>query len=180
MSTESSLLQGNQSKNELYRSASSNKDKPWWKTTFFVREPILFGTWDGVYTSCLLNIFGVVIFLRAGWVVGNAGLGLTLLMVFLSLLPVYISVSSAIGICERSQLREGGVYSLISHVLGQRTGTAVGLVYCIGQACSCSLYVSGIAESISNLAHIENPWAERGLGCGFLSLLLGISPLSLA
>ena len=22
-------------------------DKPWWKANFFVREPVLFGTWDG-------------------------------------------------------------------------------------------------------------------------------------
>lgn len=21
--------------------------KPWWKANFFVREPVLFGTWDG-------------------------------------------------------------------------------------------------------------------------------------
>ena len=33
-----------------------------------------FGTWDGVYVSCLLNIFGVIMFLRLGWVVGQAGI----------------------------------------------------------------------------------------------------------
>ena len=27
-----------------------------------------FGTWDGVFTSCLLNIFGVIMFLRLPWV----------------------------------------------------------------------------------------------------------------
>lgn len=34
---------------------------------------MLFGTWDGVFTSCLINIFGVIVFLRSGWIVGQAG-----------------------------------------------------------------------------------------------------------
>lgn len=43
--------------------------QPWWKIQLFVWEPVLFGTWDGVFTSCLINIFGVVLFLRTGWLV---------------------------------------------------------------------------------------------------------------
>lgn len=34
---------------------------------------MLFGTWDGVFTSCLINIFGVIVFLRSGWIVAEAG-----------------------------------------------------------------------------------------------------------
>ena len=47
----------------------SGGSKPWWKANFFISEPVLFGTWDGVFTSCMINIFGVVIFLRTGWMV---------------------------------------------------------------------------------------------------------------
>ena len=43
--------------------------QPWWKSQLFVWEPVLFGTWDGVFTSCMINIFGVVLFLRTGWLV---------------------------------------------------------------------------------------------------------------
>lgn len=32
-------------------------------------EPVLFGTWDGVFTTCMINIFGVVLFLRTGYLV---------------------------------------------------------------------------------------------------------------
>lgn len=48
-------------------------DVPWWKSNFFISQPVLFGTWDGVFTSCLINIFGVIVFLRSGWIVGEAG-----------------------------------------------------------------------------------------------------------
>ena len=50
-----------------FQSLSSHK--PWYKANFFISEPVLFGTWDGVFTSCLINILGVVIFLRMGWIV---------------------------------------------------------------------------------------------------------------
>ena len=47
----------------------SSESKPWWKANFFISEPVLFGTWDGVFTSCMINIFSVIIFLRTGWMV---------------------------------------------------------------------------------------------------------------
>lgn len=58
--------------NEIF--AEDQSDKPWWRTNFFISQPILFGTWDGVFTSVLINIFGVIVFLRSGWVVAQAGI----------------------------------------------------------------------------------------------------------
>lgn len=57
--------------NELY--AQEYNANPWWKSNFFISQPVLFGTWDGVFTSCLINIFGVIVLLRSGWIVGQAG-----------------------------------------------------------------------------------------------------------
>lgn len=56
-------------------------DTPWWKSQFFVSEPVLFGTLDGVFTSCLINVFGVIVFLRSGWIVGQAGVLNAILMI---------------------------------------------------------------------------------------------------
>jgi len=53
---------------------SLQNKEPWWKTQFFISEPVLFGMWDGVFTSCLINIFGVIVFLRSGWIVAQAGI----------------------------------------------------------------------------------------------------------
>lgn len=53
---------------------SQTQTRPWWKIQLFVWEPVLFGTWDGVFTSCMINIFGVVLFLRTGWLVVSADL----------------------------------------------------------------------------------------------------------
>jgi hypothetical protein len=40
-----------------------------------------FGTFLGVYTPSILTILGLIMYLRFGWVLGNVGLGLTLLIV---------------------------------------------------------------------------------------------------
>lgn len=31
--------------------------------------------WNGVFPTVIVNIFGIVIFLRLGWIVGTAGVG---------------------------------------------------------------------------------------------------------
>lgn len=36
---------------------------------FLFTKPVLFGTWDGVFTTVMVNIFGVIVFLRMGWIV---------------------------------------------------------------------------------------------------------------
>lgn len=66
--------------NEIF--AEDQGDKPWWRTNFFISQPVLFGTWDGVFTSCLINIFGVIVFLRSGWIVAQAGVVNAVLIVF--------------------------------------------------------------------------------------------------
>lgn len=43
---------------------------PWWKfSSLFTKERTLFGAWDGVFTTVMVNIFTVVAFLRTGWIV---------------------------------------------------------------------------------------------------------------
>ena len=43
-----------------------------------------FGTFLGVYTPSVLTILGLVMYLRFGWVLGNVGLGFTMLIVLLA------------------------------------------------------------------------------------------------
>jgi hypothetical protein len=42
--------------------------------TFFAPPGTKFGTWDGVYFTCMSNIIGVILFLRMGYIVGNMGM----------------------------------------------------------------------------------------------------------
>lgn len=48
---------------------------------------------------------------------------------------------SAIGIIERCKVESGGVYFLLSYVLGSRIAAAVGLLYCFGQVIDLHKYL---------------------------------------
>lgn len=155
--------------NELY--AQDFNAKPWWKSNFFISQPVLFGTWDGVFTSCLINIFGVIILLRSGWVVGQAGALHAVLIILSTVCVALVTVLSAVGICERCRVESGGVYFLLSHVLGSRFGGSIGLLYCFGQAVGCALNVLGFGESMAGLVGLETAWAKRGFACLAVVLL---------
>ncbi|XP_029461128.1 solute carrier family 12 member 8 isoform X2 [Rhinatrema bivittatum] len=154
---------------------SQTQTKPWWKIQLFVWEPVLFGTWDGVFTSCMINIFGVVLFLRTGWLVGNTGVLLGMFLVSFVILVALVTVLSGIGVCERCNIGSGGVYSMMSNVLGGQVGGTFGLLYVFGQCVAGAMYITGFAESISDLLNLSNIWAVRGVSLAVLLGLLGIN-----
>ncbi|CAO2631637.1 Solute carrier family 12 member 8 [Lemmus lemmus] len=164
---------------ELFHEAAQQgilaQPQSWWKIQLFMWEPVLFGTWDGVFTSCMINIFGVVLFLRTGWLVGNTGVLLGLLLVSFVILVALITVLSGIGVAEHGGIGSGGVYSMISSVLGRQMGGTVGLLYVFGQCVAGAMYITGFAESISDLLGLGNIWAVRGISVAVLLSLLGIN-----
>ncbi|GBP86819.1 Solute carrier family 12 member 8 [Eumeta japonica] len=155
--------------NEIF--ADIQGDVPWWKSNFFISQPVLFGTWDGVFTSCLINIFGVIVFLRSGWIVGQAGLVNAIFIVIFTVFVALISVLSAVGICERCRIESGGVYFILAHTLGSRLGGALGILYCFGQAVGCALNVFGFGESMASLIDTNDAWAARGFAVAAVLLL---------
>ena len=81
-----------------------------------------FGTWDGVCVSCLLNIFGVIMFLRVGFVVGHAGWVLAIGIMLLSTVVTLITTWSMSAIVTNGEVKGGGAYYLISRSLGAAFG----------------------------------------------------------
>ncbi|NXS51274.1 S12A8 protein, partial [Brachypteracias leptosomus] len=160
---------------EEAQQVSQTQTKPWWKIQLFVWEPVLFGTWDGVFTSCMINIFGVVLFLRTGWLVGNTGIIMGMFLVSFVILVALVTVLSGIGVCEKCSVGSGGVYSMISTVLGGQVGGTIGLLYIFGQCVAGAMYITGFAESIADVLSLSNIWAVRGISLAVLLGLLGIN-----
>uniref|UniRef100_A0A671KN25 Solute carrier family 12 member 8 n=1 Tax=Sinocyclocheilus anshuiensis TaxID=1608454 RepID=A0A671KN25_9TELE len=174
----SDLSQKNPQVQELFHEdaqGSQSNAQPWWKVQLFVWEPVLFGTWDGVFTTCMINIFGVVLFLRTGWLVGNTGVLLGMLLVSIVVLVALVTVMSGVGVCECCRVGNGGVYSMISTVLGGRIGGTVGLLYVFGQCVAGAMYITGFAESIAQVLNLQSMWAVRGISVAVLIGLLGIN-----
>ncbi|RMG93875.1 MAG: hypothetical protein D6706_14780, partial [Chloroflexi bacterium] len=100
-----------------------------------------FGTFAGVFTPTVLTILGAIMYLREGWVVGNAGLIGAILII---LLAHVITVSTGLAVSSIStntRVGAGGAFSIISQSLGLEVGGSVGLPLFIAQGISTALYV---------------------------------------
>ncbi|CAJ0564668.1 unnamed protein product, partial [Mesorhabditis spiculigera] len=134
----------------LYTQETNGARVPWWQRNLLLNQPVLFGTWDGVFPTVMVNIFGIIVFLRMGWIVGTAGVANALLLLAIGTALALITVFSAIGICERTRMQPGGLYFLISHVLGAKIGGATALIYVFGQAVATGLVAVGFGESMQH------------------------------
>ena len=115
------------------------------------------GTFSGVFTHSILKILCIILFLRLGYVVGNAGLGLTLLILLLAnSISVLTSVSLA-AIATNLKVKGGGDYYLISRTLGHEFGGAIGIVVFLAQSVSIAFYCLGFGEALAPLfnAHLS-------------------------
>lgn len=114
-----------------------------------------FGAFAGVFTPSLLTILGVIMYMRLGWVVGQAGLINTILII---LLAHVISLSTGLSISSIAtdkKIKAGGIYYILSRSLGLPMGGAIGISLFIGTALSISLYLIGFAESFLSIDPIR-------------------------
>lgn len=115
------------------------------------------GTVMGVLVPCLANILGVLLFLRLPFIAGEAGIGLTLLIVFLSALTTTLTTLSMSAIATNGQIEGGGSYFLISRSLGPQFGAAVGISFFLGTSASCAMYILGAVEAMQASFSVEQP-----------------------
>jgi solute carrier family 12 sodium/potassium/chloride transporter 2 len=115
---------------------------------------VKFGWIKGVLIRCILNIFGVMIFLRVSWLVGQAGLGLITLIILLATLVTLITALSTSAICTNGEVRGGGAYYLISRSLGPEFGGAIGIVFSFANAVAAAMYVIGFAETLVDILRV--------------------------
>ncbi|XP_052889567.1 bumetanide-sensitive sodium-(potassium)-chloride cotransporter-like [Anopheles moucheti] len=106
---------------------------------------------QGVLIPCLLNIWGVMLFLRLSWIVALAGILETLLIIGLSYLVCVITTLSLSAICTNGEVKGGGIYYLISRSLGPEFGGAVGIVLAFSNSVSASMNTIGFCSSLNQL-----------------------------
>ncbi|MCF8236897.1 MAG: hypothetical protein K9I85_01965 [Saprospiraceae bacterium] len=123
-----------------------------------------FGAFAGVFTPSLLTILGVIMYMRLGWVVGNAGLVGTIMIILIAHVISITTGLSISSIATDKKVGAGGVYYVLSRSLGLPIGGAIGMTLFTGTALSIALYLIGFAESF-------NPYL--GLDAGINGLRLG-------
>ncbi|MEQ9619066.1 MAG: amino acid permease [Deltaproteobacteria bacterium] len=109
--------------------------------------PGKFGTFAGVFTPDVLTILGVIMYLRLGWVVGNAGfLGAVAIILLAKSITLCTGLSMS-SITTNIRIGSGGAYSIISKSLGLEAGGSIGIPFYISQTLSAALYIIGFTEA---------------------------------
>lgn len=112
--------------------------------------PRKLGTWDGVFMPVSLNILGIILFLRFGFILGQAGLLGALFLLLLSYAIDTLTAMSLNAISTNGQVRGGGAYYLISRSLGPEFGGSIGLIFFAGQALNAAMNVLGFVETLTD------------------------------
>jgi amino acid transporter len=100
-----------------------------------------FGTFAGVFRPISLTILGAMLYLREGWLVGNAGLAGALFVILLATAITGATALSLASIATNVCVRPGGAFAIVSQALGLEAGGAIGVPLYIAQTLSSALYV---------------------------------------
>ena len=111
-------------------------------------ERTRFGTFGGVFTPSILTILGVIMFMRASFVLGNAGLLAAVAILIIAKGITFTTALSLSAIGTNMQVRGGGAYFLISRVLGPEFGGAIGIALYFALALSVPFYILGFTEAL--------------------------------
>ncbi len=109
-----------------------------------------FGTFAGVFTPSILTILGVIMYMRLGWVVGNAGLlGAIGIIVIAHIIAVTTGLSVS-SVATDKKIGAGGIYYVLSRSMGIPIGGSIGIALFVGTAFSIALYLIGFSESFNS------------------------------
>lgn len=115
------------------------------------RDSAKLGTFAGVFTPSILTILGIILFLRTGYIVGQAGLLQTLLIIAASSGIALLTATSLSAIATNLRVKGGGDYYMISRTLGIEYGAPIGIVLFFALSLSIAFYCFGFGEALTAL-----------------------------
>ena len=140
------------------------------------RKEANLGTFLGVFVPCTCTIFGVVVFLRLGFVVGEAGIWWALLIVLGSFAITLLTTLSLCALISdggdgatlddgRRGTAEPGIYCAVRKSVGPQLGAALGTAFYLAFVVDVAFYAIGFSESVAPLLNSTIdvfPWNPPG------------------
>jgi amino acid transporter len=133
------------------------------------------GTFAGVFTPSILTILGIILFLRLGYAVGNAGLRNGLIIIAIANGVSILTSISVAAIATNIDVKGGGDYYMISRTLGVEFGGAIGIVLFLAQSVSIAFYAVGFGEAAAAIAGWEADLGPQLIAVVAVMLLFGLA-----
>jgi len=137
-----------------------------------VAETLRFRTFAGVTRPIVLTILGAMLYLREGWLVGNAGLFGAFAVIGSAFLVTGLTSLSLSSLATNIRVRPGGAFAIISQALGLEAGGAIGIPLFLAQALSAAMYLYAFSEAWGFLFPSHDPRIIVLIG---FALVLGVA-----
>ncbi len=129
----------------------------------------------GVFIPTFLSIIGVIMYLRLGYIVGEAGILGAILIILLAASVTIATGFSLSSIITNIRIGSGGAYAVISKTLGLEVGGSVGIPLFLAQAFSIMFYIFGFTEVWAVIFPNHHP---RIVALGVLAVLFILTFIS--
>ncbi|XP_057374572.1 LOW QUALITY PROTEIN: bumetanide-sensitive sodium-(potassium)-chloride cotransporter-like [Daphnia carinata] len=110
-----------------------------------------FGWVEGVLIRNMMSIWSVMLFLRLTRVVGQAGIGETLIFIAISTFITLVTALSMSAISTNGEIGGGGTYFVMSRILGPEFGGSIGIIFAIANTMDCGLNTVGFSQSLRDM-----------------------------
>ena len=135
--------------------------------TTWNNEDHLLNTFSGVFIPCICTIFGVVIYLRMGFLVGQAGLFGSFLILGAAFVISLLTVLSLSALVSSGQVSSGGLYDGVRKSVGAEFGAVIGILFFCAYVVGIANYAIGFAHALVSQTGIHEtfnifPWNPPG------------------
>uniref|UniRef100_A0A3P9CZB3 Solute carrier family 12 member 10, tandem duplicate 1 n=1 Tax=Maylandia zebra TaxID=106582 RepID=A0A3P9CZB3_9CICH len=124
---------------------------------------------------CMLNIWGVILFLRLTWITSQAGIVLGLVIIALAVSVTTTTALSISAIATNGRVKSGGTYFMISRTLGPELGASIGLIFSLANALAVALHTVGFSEVSYGTIMVDSLNDVRIIGVVTVTILLFIT-----
>ncbi|KAJ5949597.1 hypothetical protein N7454_001181 [Penicillium verhagenii] len=145
----------------LRDASTDKKERNGHRSRSTTEESKKLGTFSGVFVPVTLNVLSILMFLRFGFVLGQAGLLGILGLLAVSYTINLVTTMSLSAIATNGTVRGGGAYYLISRSLGPEFGGSIGIVFYMGYVFNTGMNAVGLVDCFyQNFGSVSGNWAN--------------------